>query len=178
MDAIFSRPQPIRFMHSATYCRVIVMLVVAMALTTAAQPNSHPQYTRWFIVPEPQLRTEYTEPPASRSDPPESQVDLSSLPAKMGSADLKIQRSDPIALNVDRGAQDFESYYLRQQDFGFIQSAHVSDDTLVTRAFDSVFRPEEFRVGRTTTVSCSIMTAIKRKNPFCLLNPIFLNVSW
>jgi hypothetical protein len=164
-------------MHSAVFRRVIVVVVVAMALTTAAQTNPCPQYTRWFIVPEPQLRTEYTEPPASRSDPRESQVSLSSLPAEIRSADLKIQHSDPNTLNVDRGDQGFESYYLRQQDFGFIQSAHASDNP-VGQAFDSVFQPEEFRVGRTATVSCSILTAIKRKNPFCLLNPIFLNVSW
>jgi hypothetical protein len=102
---------------------------------------------------------------------------MSSLPAEIKPTDLKIQHSDPNILNVDRGDQGFESYYLKQQDFGFIQPAHASDNPL-SRAFDSVFRPEEFRVGRTATVSCSILTAIKRKNPFCLLNPIFLNVSW
>ena len=34
-------------------------------------------------------------------------------------------------------------------------------------------------VGK-TTVSCSILTAIKRKNPLCLINvnPYFLKVSW
>jgi hypothetical protein len=164
-------------MHSAVFHRAIVMVVVAMALTSTAQNNSFPQYMRWFILPEPQLRTEYTETPAARSDPKEGQVSWGSLPADVSSADLKIQHPDPIAINVDRGDQNFESYYLRQQDFGFIRPIQVSDGTL-DRAFDSVFRPEEFRVGRTTTVSCSILTAIKRKNPFCLLNPIFLNVSW
>jgi hypothetical protein len=164
-------------MNSEVIRRVIVMAVIAMALTSAAETNSFAEYTRWFVVPEPQLRTEYTQPLASGSDPREHQVSLSSLPAEIRSADLKIQHSDSNILNVDRGDQGFESYYLRQQDFGFIQSAHVSDKPL-SRAFDSVFRPEEFRVGRTATVSCSILTAIKRKNPFCLLNPIFLNVSW
>jgi hypothetical protein len=173
----FAKPQPIYFMHSAFFRRIIIMMVVAMALTTDAKTNSYPQYTRWLIVPAPQLRTGYTEPSASRSDPEKGQVSLSSLPAQMRSADLKIQRSDPIALNMDRGDQDFQSYYFKQRDFGFIRPIQDSDGIL-GRAFDSVFRPEEFRVGRTTTVSCSILTAIKRKNPFCLLNPIFLNVSW
>jgi hypothetical protein len=164
-------------MHSIVIRQAIFVMVVAMTLTVAAQTNSCPQYTRWFIIPEPQLRTESTEPLELRSDRLENQVDLSSLPAKTKFADLKMEHSDPNILNVDRGGQWFESYYLRQQDFGFIRKIQVSDGIL-GRAFDSVFRPEEFRVGKATTVSCSILTAIKRKNPFCLLNPIFLNVSW
>jgi len=31
---------------------------------------------------------------------------------------------------------------------------------------------------RKVSVSCSIITAIKRKNPLCLINPIFLDVRW
>ena len=164
-------------MRSAVFRRVIVSIVVGMALTAIAQTNSFPAYTRWFIVPEPHLRTEYAEPPVSTSDPQDGQAGLSALPTEMKSADLKIQRSDPVVLSGDRGPGEVERYYLRQPDFGFIRKDRVSNN-LVVRALDSVFRPEEFRVGRTTTVSCSLLTAISRRNPFCLLNPIFLNVSW
>ncbi len=164
-------------MHSAGFRRVMVIVVVGFALTTAAQTNSFPQYTRWFILPKPHLRTKFPEPPVSRSDFQDGQVGLSTLPTEMGSADLKIQRSDPFAISVDRDDGDVRRYYLRQPDFGFIRTARASDNLLV-RALDSVFRPEEFHLGRTTTVSCSILTAIKRKNPLCLLNPVFLNVSW
>lgn len=164
-------------MRSAVFRRVIVAVVVGMALTAAAQTNSFSQYMRWFIIPKPHLRTVYTEPAESRADPQDGQVNLYSLPAEIRSADLKIQRSDRVALSMDRGDGDVERYYLRQRDYGFISPARVSDN-LVVRALDSVFRPEEFHVGRTTTVSCSILTAIKRKNPFCLINPIILDVSW
>ncbi len=34
-----------------------------------------------------------------------------------------------------------------------------------------------FHIGKTEW-SCSILTAIKRRNPLCLLNPIVLNISW
>jgi hypothetical protein len=164
-------------MRSAVFRRVIVMVVVGMALTAAAQTNSIPQYTRWFILPEPHLRTEYTEPSVARPDPQDGQVSLSPVPTEMGSADLEIQRSDPIVFSADLGDGYVQRYYLRQRDFGIIQPARVSNNLLV-RACASVFRPEEFHIGRTATISGSILTAIKRRNPLCLLNPIFLNVSW
>jgi hypothetical protein len=53
-------------------------------------------------------------------------------------------------------------------------------DNLLARGFNSftsIFEPEEFKVGK-TMVSSSITTAIRRKNPLCLLNPIVFNVSW
>jgi hypothetical protein len=50
-------------------------------------------------------------------------------------------------------------------------------DNFLTRGFNSIFEPEEFHVGK-TTICCSVATAIKRKNPLCLLNPLVLNVSW
>jgi len=40
-----------------------------------------------------------------------------------------------------------------------------------------IFQPEVIHLGK-TSFSCTIVTAYKRKNPLCLLNPIFLNVSW
>ena len=42
---------------------------------------------------------------------------------------------------------------------------------------DAIFEPEVIRMGK-TSVSGSIITACKRKNPLCLLNPIFFNFSW
>jgi hypothetical protein len=43
--------------------------------------------------------------------------------------------------------------------------------------FGQVFYPEEFRFGK-TTVSCSLVTAIKRRNPLCLINPLFFQMTW
>ena len=42
---------------------------------------------------------------------------------------------------------------------------------------DAIFEPEIIRMGK-TAVSGSIITAYKRKNPLCLLNPIFFDLSW
>jgi len=42
---------------------------------------------------------------------------------------------------------------------------------------DAVFEPEVIHL-RKIDVSCSLITALKRRNPLCLINPIVLNVSW
>ena len=164
-------------MYFAVYRRLIVLVVAGMALAAVAQTNSFPQYERWFILPKPHLRTGFTEPAELRSDSGDEQVNLSSLPAELRSAHLRIQRSEPKNANVDQVEGNVQRYYLRQPGFGLIPPARISDNLMV-RAFDSVFQPEEVHVGRTATVSCSIWTAIIHKNPSCLLNPIIVNVSW
>ena len=42
---------------------------------------------------------------------------------------------------------------------------------------DSIIDQEVIRLGR-TDVSGSIITAYKRKNPLCLLYPVYFNLSW
>jgi hypothetical protein len=163
-------------MRSAVFQWMMVVLVVGMAPAAAAQTNAVPQFSQWFVLPQSHLRADFTEPPGSASGRQDGHVGLSSAPTERGSAAVKGQSSDRFVLSVDDRDGDAGRDYLRQRDFGFIKPAHGSDD-LLTRAFD-IFRPEEFRVGKTATASCSLWTAIKRKNPFCLLNPIILKVSW
>jgi hypothetical protein len=43
--------------------------------------------------------------------------------------------------------------------------------------FERAFKPHSFRFGH-AEVTCSIVTAIKRRNPLCLLNPIILNIQF
>lgn len=49
--------------------------------------------------------------------------------------------------------------------------------TGLARCVENVFRPEVIRLGQ-TKITCSLYTAIKRKNPLCLLNPLFFNLEW
>jgi len=49
--------------------------------------------------------------------------------------------------------------------------------TQFARALDAVFAPEVIKIGG-TSIAFSPYTAIKRKNPLCLLNPIPIAVSW
>ena len=155
------------------------MTVMGLALAHGADTNSMPEYARLFILPDPHLRTEPADPPKSTSVPTVSaqrEIRLSSLPADTHAPAPQTPLVDHVFLSTDRDNLDSQAYHHYPPDFGIIRPVRSSDDPLV-RCLDSVFRPEEFRVGK-TTVSCSILTAIKRKNPLCLINPIFLNVSW
>ena len=42
---------------------------------------------------------------------------------------------------------------------------------------EAIFEPEVVSFGK-AKLTCSLLTAIKRKNPLCLINPIFLQLSW
>jgi len=158
---------------------VIGTIIAGMALTAVAQTNSCPQCMQWFIVPKPHLRIEYAEASVSRPGPQPGLARPNSLSAESGSAGLTIEHSRLISASEDREVWGARQYYLRQPNFGLIPPARVSNDRL-TRWCDFVFRPEEVHLGRTVTASCSIWTAIKRRNPLCLINvnPYFLKVSW
>lgn len=164
-------------MYAKVFCLEIVMVIIGAALTTASETNTIPQLSRFLILPKPQLRTEYSEQTVSRSDPQNRLVNLSSFSTELNASALKMKPSDPIVLSANHGDEAFQRYFNMRPDFGFIRPVQASDN-LIARAFDSVLQPEEYRVGKTATLSCSILTAIKRRNPFCLLNPIFLNLSW
>jgi hypothetical protein len=145
-------------MSANLFYRGIVILVGSLTLTTIAQTNCLPPFSQLFILPEPLLRAEWSERtmPAVESRP----------------GQLEEQRSDSFAVSAPRNDRAFP-YEQRVYIVGPFQKS----EDVFSRSIDSIFRPEEFRVGK-TTVSCSILTAIKRKNPLCLLNPLFVNVSW
>jgi len=67
--------------------------------------------------------------------------------------------------------------YRRLDEGGYLTRSGSRSDSLIERSLDYTFRPELLHVGK-TTMSCSLITAIKRKNPFCLLNPYFFQLSW
>jgi hypothetical protein len=48
---------------------------------------------------------------------------------------------------------------------------------LLSHPVDAIFEQESVPLGK-GKFSCSILTAIKRRNPLCLLNPEFLRISW
>jgi hypothetical protein len=65
---------------------------------------------------------------------------------------------------------------IRPGEFYLIQAQPVAENRFV-RAAEAIWSPEVVHLGK-TTVSCPVITAIKRKNPLCLLNPIFFQASW
>ncbi len=163
-------------MHAAVHCRVSALVVLGLALSAAAQTNSTTAYQRLFVLPEAHLRTESTEPKSSNPDPQPQEVESPSSPTWLESADLGTQSSDATIVNTNRGGQNYELSYPVEKYAGALIQVRPPDDA-VARFLDSTFRPEPLHLGK-VDVSCSILTAIKHKNPFCLLNPIFLNLSW
>jgi hypothetical protein len=60
---------------------------------------------------------------------------------------------------------------------GYLTRPQPSSEMPVLRWLASTFEPAEIRIGK-TSVSCSLVTAIKNRNPLCLVNPLFLNALW
>jgi len=67
--------------------------------------------------------------------------------------------------------------YRRLEESGYLRQPPKDTDNPFVRVATSIFQPTPVRIGK-TTVSCSIITAIKKKNPLCLLNPLVLSISW
>jgi hypothetical protein len=156
---------------SVYYC-ALAGIIVGSTLTSAAQTNAPPRALQWLVVAAPHLRTESAQPAKSDIRPPPARPD--SIATGTGPPDPPGPPPGKFAASTSREDSD---YYLRNREFDLIRPPARPPDML-TRGFDSVFRPEEIRIGRNATFSCSMVTAIKRKNPLCLLNPIFLNLSW
>jgi len=67
--------------------------------------------------------------------------------------------------------------YERLNRAGYLTRPELPSEDRLDRLVNTIFVPEPIQF-RKVSVSCSIITAIKRKNPFCLINPIFLDVRW
>jgi hypothetical protein len=84
--------------------------------------------------------------------------------------------SGQMSLNSLAEDGEFRSRIMRPGEFYLIAPEPQSENRLV-RAAEALWRPEVVRLGK-TSISCSVITAIKRKNPLCLLNPLFFQASW
>ncbi len=153
-------------MHTAALSRVLLVGGMGMALTAAAQTNSW--YAKMLTPPDIELRSFYSgsAPPASpKSDPPPVVIRVAE----------KSDNARPASINGELVYQNVPPTYY--EDCRYYQ-LFPPPPTPVERCLTAVFEPEEFKIGRTATLSCSLLTAIKRRDPLCLLNPIFFDISW
>ena len=60
---------------------------------------------------------------------------------------------------------------------GFVFYPAETSENRIVNAMNAVFEPEVFHIGK-ISASASIVTAIKRKNPLCLLSPAVFAFSW
>jgi hypothetical protein len=70
-----------------------------------------------------------------------------------------------------------ERIYRKLERGGHLARRDPPTDNRFVRAMDAVFTPEVIQVGG-AAFAFSPYTAIKRKNPFCLLNPVPIVISW
>lgn len=133
-----------------------------------------------FSLPPSELR-----PLSSASDTPASCASLkksdtrveNSVTNTMASLHWdEVGNADHLTLARYPGEFDYQSYRLLHEN-AVLRRKEPELDDFFSRTVREVFVPEPFRIGK-TTVCCSLITAIKRKNPLCLLNPMVLNVSW
>jgi len=168
------------------------------ALACFSQTNS-PAPCQWFSLPSPQLRTltQVADSPTSvlsnettsvRFSLHDSQSVSKSLlitethatAAPAWEADLEISATNRLpermTLVGPLGESDLRNYRWLDEN-GYLKRPPVKSDNAFVRVANNIFEPTPVRIGKTTVV-CSIITAIKKKNPLCLLNPMVLSISW
>ena len=108
---------------------------------------------------------------------------LSSSPRSGRAADLATNHSAAVFQEPWSSIDDarMDALMRRIEEGGYGTSTYERDRSPLSRAFErgvtAVFMPEPIRLGH-ACLGFSPYTAIKRKNPFCLLNPIPVALSW
>jgi len=117
-----------------------------------------------FFQPGIQLRQE-TRTAISKPKPPPPPA-----PAAAEAATPQLQLSSALYSGEPRAS------FVRADEF-YLTRIEPQFDNGLDKFVDDVFRPEVFHIGK-LPATCSIWAAIKRKNPLCLLNPLFFQMSW
>jgi hypothetical protein len=171
-------------MKGLLLCSIVVGLGCQRALAQTNYVASH----NLFSVPHLDLKKLDGEPPGPSSANSAEVVDVGfrlratsvSAPPSSNSTNGNPFFAGSVALSSSQPGDDFFQrldLYGRLDRGGYLERPGRPPDGLFERALDSTFRPEVIHMGK-TTFSCTLITAIKRKNPLCLLNPIFLQLTW
>jgi len=84
-----------------------------------------------------------------------------------------------MSLQSDMSAEADDSFayvYRRLEERDDLFAPRPSENRFV-RATDTIFSPAPIRLG-STYISFTPVTAWKKRNPLCLLNPLVFNISW
>jgi len=156
--------------------QVILLVFVALATSGLSQEHSHlsgrftlSESPRPFLILDRQV--ELTSPPTALTvSQPVETADFSALP---GSGAFQIQTDSYMQTRMDAVCARLE----QMERDGFMFYPAQTSDSPVVNAMNAVFEPEVFHIGK-ISASASVVTAIKRKNPLCLLSPAVLTFSW
>ena len=165
--------------------RLCCLLLICCAGNLFAQTNSPSVPPQLFSTPQVTLRLSNPE-----SDKGTSLVTNNSRALHLGSAqsDDLFVRPEPATNAGPEGSFEATSasgslsglslqIYERLERAGYLTRPELPTEDRLDRLVNTIFVPQPIQF-RKVSVSCSIITAIKRKNPFCLINPIFLDVRW
>ena len=166
--------------------QIAALLLIGCAVSAPGQTNSEPCVIELFSLPCPGLRA-----PAAGSEDSALQTvtnefvdQKQALPWKLDKEAvlqdnglLSPTNSTSEVVTLDREQALMLRLHERLNEGGYLALRTPPPDNLYGRTMNAIFKPEPVRVGK-TTVAFSPLTAIKRKNPLALLNPIVLHISW
>ena len=152
----------------------LILGLVLLRFYCCGQTNTPPP-ALLFSCPPLQLRPITSETEQAESNPDQLQFQTFREPADEGLT-FSARLSEPFEADGFRSWFERRTYE-RLDAAGYFDKPAVKSDSLFSRTVDATFTFEPIRIGK-TTVSSSLYTALKRKNPLCLINPVFLNVSW
>jgi hypothetical protein len=98
-------------------------------------------------------------------------------PADFTQSETRPGWRDQYSLSTHMSELDME-VYKRLDEGGYLR--RPEPETTIGHFMERTFSPEIIHLGNRSSkafASCTLYTAIKRKNPLCLLNPMFLFVS-
>jgi hypothetical protein len=166
--------------------RIFFLLLVSWCANSFGQTNSASAAAKLFSISGPALRTAVLEnemPQRSiadaKNDKPNSETRLSpaGVTLIMDSPEAETAPSSEAISVETRERAITMRYHERLERGGYLTRPEPLSENRLVRLAESTLRPEVFKIGK-TSVSCSIVTAIKRKNPLCLLNPFVFSLSW
>lgn len=171
-------------------CPLYSLPAIQLRPLAPAQGSELPPQDSRTLVPEEDRRLLSTASGAHRADSP-AEPDASAE-ASDRSPDQPADRGGTSAPPLSRSAlaassesmelsssqsQFFRQIYRQLDEGGYLTKPEVKPDGFLARFAES-FEPEVIHLGKHTTLSCTLITAIKHKNPLCLINPVFLVLSW
>ena len=165
--------------------RLCCLLLICYAGKLIAQTNSPSVPPQLFSTPQVTLRLSNPE-----SDKGTSRVTDNNRVLHLGSAQSQDVSVRPEPATNAGPETSFETtsasgslsgaslrIYERLEKGGYLTRPELPSENRLDRLVNTIFVPETIQF-RKASVSCSIITAIKRRNPLCLINPIFLDVRW
>jgi hypothetical protein len=134
-----------------------------------------------FLLPEIELRPLASQSETAASDHHYRARTNSLWELSLAKPNADAQTNAPTTMaefRIDSVTTSLEQeVYAKLERGGYLTRQDSGSDIPLVRWLGSTFEPAVFHIGK-TSVCCSLVTAIKNRNPLCLLNPMVLGVSW